>query len=351
MAEEEVQALKWICDVLGEAVPEDPFEVALKSGILLCQLMKKLDPKSVKKIHKGKMPFMQMENIQTFVDAARKYGVPEHDLFVTVDLFEAKNIKQVVQCVFSLSRVATKNGFEGECLGPRLVEKKVREKSAEEKIRARAEIPLFAAMANTHASQSGSSYGRDVVRVKGGAPKGKKIEGESVEPKEEVVEEEDEAKEEEVKEEEPKEEEPEEEVKEEEPKEEEPKEEEVKEEEEEPKEVEEPKEEEPEEEVKEEEPKEGRRTKGGGSQGGGRRAKRRGSQGGGGGRAKGGGSQGGGRRAKRRGSQGGGGGTKGGGRTKRRGTRRRGQGGRRTKGGGSQGGGRRAKRRGSRAKG
>jgi len=36
------------------------------------------------------MPFKQMENISNFLKACRALGVAEHDLFETVDLYEAK---------------------------------------------------------------------------------------------------------------------------------------------------------------------------------------------------------------------------------------------------------------------
>ena len=36
-----------------------------------------------------------MENIQAFLSAARKYGVPAEELFQTADLFERRNLPQV----------------------------------------------------------------------------------------------------------------------------------------------------------------------------------------------------------------------------------------------------------------
>ena len=38
---------------------------------------------------------MLMENIQAFLSAARKYGVPAEELFQTADLFERRNLPQV----------------------------------------------------------------------------------------------------------------------------------------------------------------------------------------------------------------------------------------------------------------
>ena len=37
----------------------------------------------------------QMENINAFTEAARRYGVPDSENFQTVALFEGQNMKQV----------------------------------------------------------------------------------------------------------------------------------------------------------------------------------------------------------------------------------------------------------------
>jgi hypothetical protein len=37
-----------------------------------------------------------MENIKAFLDAVEKYGLAKEDTFVTVDLFEGRNMKQVL---------------------------------------------------------------------------------------------------------------------------------------------------------------------------------------------------------------------------------------------------------------
>ncbi len=41
----------------------------------------------------------------------RAYGVPPSDLFVTCDLFEDTNMKQVIVCLRSLKAVAEGKGF------------------------------------------------------------------------------------------------------------------------------------------------------------------------------------------------------------------------------------------------
>ena len=38
---------------------------------------------------------MLMENVQSFINAAKSYGVPDAEMFLTPDLFEGRNLSQV----------------------------------------------------------------------------------------------------------------------------------------------------------------------------------------------------------------------------------------------------------------
>ncbi len=69
--------------------------------------MNKLAPGSCKKIATSGPSFKLMENINSFQTAARAYGVPEIDVFQTVDLFEKRNIPQVTQCLLALGRTVS----------------------------------------------------------------------------------------------------------------------------------------------------------------------------------------------------------------------------------------------------
>lgn len=42
-----------------------------------------------------------------FQEAAKKYGVPHEEIFQTADLFERRNIPQVVLCLYSLGRIVS----------------------------------------------------------------------------------------------------------------------------------------------------------------------------------------------------------------------------------------------------
>jgi len=68
---------------------------------------------------------MQMQNINNFILSCQKLGVPKTDTFVTVDLYEGKNIPKVVDCLFSLGAVLQDNkDWKGPTIGEKRSEKK-----------------------------------------------------------------------------------------------------------------------------------------------------------------------------------------------------------------------------------
>ena len=60
------------------------------------------------KFKESSMPFVQMENISHFLRACQMapISLPPHDVFLTVDLYEAKDPAQVLQCLAAFSRRA-----------------------------------------------------------------------------------------------------------------------------------------------------------------------------------------------------------------------------------------------------
>lgn len=59
------------------------------------------------------MPFKQMENIAVFLKGiAELPGIRSFDLFMTVDLFEGKNLEQVKRCLAAWKRTADKIGVD-----------------------------------------------------------------------------------------------------------------------------------------------------------------------------------------------------------------------------------------------
>ncbi|KAI9203596.1 calponin domain-containing protein [Polychytrium aggregatum] len=155
----EVEARQWIADCTGEAIPEGAsFHEVLKDGVLLCKLVNAIQKETTVKFNTSKMPFKQMENINNFLQVAEKIGVPKGDLFQTIDLFENKNMNQVIDSIFALSRNAVKNGFQGPLLGPKLAEKREVVFTEEQLNQGKCIIPLQAGF-NGGASQAGMSFG------------------------------------------------------------------------------------------------------------------------------------------------------------------------------------------------
>lgn len=58
--------LEWIEAVLGEKLPPGNYEDILRDGVILCNLINKLAPGSVKKIQTKGTNFQLMENIQRY---------------------------------------------------------------------------------------------------------------------------------------------------------------------------------------------------------------------------------------------------------------------------------------------
>ena len=48
-----------------------------------------------------------MENIAAFQKGMKAVGVPEEEIFQTVDLFEARNVKSVVKAMHALGRTVS----------------------------------------------------------------------------------------------------------------------------------------------------------------------------------------------------------------------------------------------------
>jgi transgelin len=102
------EAKTWIENTLGEKLAPGDLIDALKDGTALCKLANLALPPPGIKFKKSPMPFIQMENISHFLRACElpPLGLPSHDRFLTVDLYESKDPAQVLQCLSAFSRVA-----------------------------------------------------------------------------------------------------------------------------------------------------------------------------------------------------------------------------------------------------
>uniref|UniRef100_A0A0K0EG84 Transgelin n=1 Tax=Strongyloides stercoralis TaxID=6248 RepID=A0A0K0EG84_STRER len=116
--EEAQEIILWVQDTTEIPFPIDPMEIndssefcnLLKDGVQLCYLINrllKLDKQPLIKFKQSPvMPFHKMENISTFLEAIKRYGVLEFSCFQTVDLYENKHAYKVVECLRSLAGVA-----------------------------------------------------------------------------------------------------------------------------------------------------------------------------------------------------------------------------------------------------
>ncbi len=73
-------------------------------------LVNKIKPGSVEKINnppfpKAVAPFKKMENIANFLKGIRALGMKEFEMFGTADLYEEKNINQVISSIHALGRL------------------------------------------------------------------------------------------------------------------------------------------------------------------------------------------------------------------------------------------------------
>ena len=152
--EAESEVIEWMEAVLGRNLNAGAVGLAecLKDGQVLCELCNKIKPDIIRRINNSSMPFKRMENISNFLKACRVLGVPEHDLFETVDLYEEKDMGVVVRCIFALGRTiqTTVPGFKGPTLGKKQSSPSPREFSAEQMLRGRGEVTKMFSSSNVN---------------------------------------------------------------------------------------------------------------------------------------------------------------------------------------------------------
>jgi len=101
-----LEVQRWIELITGQHFDtETELIEALREGVLLCELVNKLKPGIVKKIHSitpvtnnstaSTQNFKKMENIENFRKGCLQLGLTIRDLFNTLDLFEQKDIHSV----------------------------------------------------------------------------------------------------------------------------------------------------------------------------------------------------------------------------------------------------------------
>ncbi|VDD76480.1 unnamed protein product [Mesocestoides corti] len=170
--EAEREVIQWISQIVGESVPSGQQNVqkCLKDGKILVRLINAVYERTPQlpeaaqyvrlplKPNTMSAPFKQMENIQIFMDAAEAYGVPKTSLFQTVDLYEGRNMSQVINTIMQLGTECQRNGFQGPTCGPKPTNKQYRQWT-EQQLRASEGMVCLQSGTNKFASQKGMSFG------------------------------------------------------------------------------------------------------------------------------------------------------------------------------------------------
>ncbi|KAI5938148.1 Calponin-3 [Manis javanica] len=156
-AEEDLR--NWIEEVTGMSIGTN-FQLGLKDGIILCELINKLQPGSVKKVNESSLNWPQLENIGNFIKAIQAYGMKPHDIFEANDLFENGNMTQVQTTLVALAGLAKTKGFHTTIdIGVKYAEKQTR-RFDEGKLKAGQSVIGLQMGTNKCASQAGmTAYG------------------------------------------------------------------------------------------------------------------------------------------------------------------------------------------------
>jgi len=150
-------AKEWIIAILGPVLdPPDDLIAALKSGIVLCDLVNAIQPGICKAPSKMSAPFKQMENIGNYLEACTKLGVPAPANFQTVTLYENQNPMQVITNLHALGAAAFKAGFDGPKLGVKLADANKRDFTEEQLAAGMAQATFLGKGSHGHASQAGT---------------------------------------------------------------------------------------------------------------------------------------------------------------------------------------------------
>ena len=105
----------WLAEVLGEGAPPSggTIQEGLSDGVRLCHLARALREGACVAPSASALPFKQMENIAAYLAACPSFGVAAFDMFQTVDLFEGKGMRAVLNNLLALKRACKRAVGEG----------------------------------------------------------------------------------------------------------------------------------------------------------------------------------------------------------------------------------------------
>jgi len=111
----ETQAWNWLEELLGESIGKRSIRLTthLKTGVVLCKLVNKIQPGIIQKIHTKNLNFLHIENIGEFFGAARKLGLGRMN-FSATDLIEEKRPSHVLKGIVILANhIGRMEGYTG----------------------------------------------------------------------------------------------------------------------------------------------------------------------------------------------------------------------------------------------
>jgi len=114
MEEKERETQAWIEEILKSKF-SDRLGVVLHDSKVLCRVLNEVIPDIIPESHYNMDPipdFKCLENIGLFVEECRKLGVRDNYLFISMDLFEEKNIELVCDCVLQLKKIVQSKNFK-----------------------------------------------------------------------------------------------------------------------------------------------------------------------------------------------------------------------------------------------
>ncbi|XP_039601295.1 LIM domain only protein 7 isoform X11 [Polypterus senegalus] len=113
-----VEAQRWLEEVTRKKFGNNDFRAALEDGVLLCELVNKIKPGTIKKVNRLSTPIAGLDNINVFLKACGKLGLKEAQLFHPGDLQDlstrvtikqeenSRRLKNVLITIYWLGRKA-----------------------------------------------------------------------------------------------------------------------------------------------------------------------------------------------------------------------------------------------------
>lgn len=103
----------WIEGVIGRKL-SDPFRESLCDGVALCELVNKLKPGQIPKIHRSTIVMFCRENFGSFQRACVALGCRENETCVFEDVYDNRNMNQFLTNIIALARnTQNKPGYSG----------------------------------------------------------------------------------------------------------------------------------------------------------------------------------------------------------------------------------------------